>query len=81
MSDEALKAAGIHLSKIRLSIELEDSHDFIHDLDRELAAEAMARPMQISVKGRMAFLYTDGKPFDRQLPIVLFMHCVQLDHS
>jgi O-acetylhomoserine (thiol)-lyase len=38
MSDEALRAAGIHPGTIRLSIGLEDAGDLIEDLDRGLAA-------------------------------------------
>ncbi len=40
MSDEALKAAGIHPGTIRLSIGLEDPKDLIDDLNRGLAAAA-----------------------------------------
>ncbi len=40
MSDEALKAAGIHPGTIRLSIGLEDPNDLIDDLNRGLAAAA-----------------------------------------
>ena len=42
MSDEALKAAGIHPGMIRLSIGLEDPKDLIDDLNRGLAAAAKA---------------------------------------
>lgn len=42
MSDEALKAAGIHPGTIRLSIGLEDPKDLIDDLNRGLAAAAKA---------------------------------------
>ncbi len=42
MSDEALRAAGIHPGTIRLSIGLEDAGDLIEDLDRGLAAAAKA---------------------------------------
>jgi len=40
MSDEALKAVGIHPGTIRLSIGLEDPRDLIDDLNRGLAAAA-----------------------------------------
>ena len=40
MSDEALKAVGIHPGTIRLSIGLEDPKDLIDDLNRGLAAAA-----------------------------------------
>lgn len=40
MSDEALKAVGIHPGTIRLSIGLEDPRDLIDDLNRGLAATA-----------------------------------------
>lgn len=42
MSDEALRAAGIHPGTIRLSIGLEDANDLIEDLDRGLAAAGRA---------------------------------------
>jgi O-acetylhomoserine (thiol)-lyase len=40
MSDEALRAAGIHPGTIRLSIGLEDADDLLADLERGLAAAA-----------------------------------------
>jgi O-acetylhomoserine (thiol)-lyase len=42
MSDDALRAAGIHPGTIRLSIGLEDADDLLDDLDRGLAAAARA---------------------------------------
>jgi O-acetylhomoserine (thiol)-lyase len=42
MSDNALRAAGIHPGTIRLSIGLEDADDLLADLDRGLAAAAKA---------------------------------------
>ena len=37
--------------------------------------------MLIDVDGRPAYAYTGGKPFDATLPIVVFVHGAQHDHS
>jgi pimeloyl-ACP methyl ester carboxylesterase len=37
--------------------------------------------MKLSVQGREAFAYTGGKPFDPQLPVVVFIHGAMHDHS
>jgi O-acetylhomoserine (thiol)-lyase len=42
MSDEALRASGIHEGTVRLSIGLEDADDLIADLDSGLRAAQKA---------------------------------------
>jgi pimeloyl-ACP methyl ester carboxylesterase len=37
--------------------------------------------MKLTVDGREAYAYTGGKPFDRTLPCVLFIHGAMHDHS
>jgi pimeloyl-ACP methyl ester carboxylesterase len=37
--------------------------------------------MWIEVQGRRAYAYTGGKPFDAALPVVVFVHGAQNDHS
>ncbi len=37
--------------------------------------------MRIDVDGRSAYAYTGGKPFDASLPVVVFLHGAQHDHS
>ena len=37
--------------------------------------------MRIDVDGRSAYAYTGGKPFDASLPVVVFIHGAQHDHS
>ncbi len=37
--------------------------------------------MQYSVGGREAYAYTGGKPFDPRLPVLVFLHGAQQDHS
>lgn len=37
--------------------------------------------MLIDVDGRSAYAYTGGKPFDAALPVVVFVHGAQHDHS
>jgi pimeloyl-ACP methyl ester carboxylesterase len=37
--------------------------------------------MELTVKGRKAYAYTGGKPFDPALPTVVFCHGAQCDHS
>ena len=37
--------------------------------------------MELTVKGRNAYAYTGGKPFDAALPTVVFCHGAQCDHS
>ena len=37
--------------------------------------------MKLMVQGREAYAYTSGKPFDRTLPCVVFMHGAMKDHG
>lgn len=37
--------------------------------------------MELTVKGKKAYAYTGGKPFDPALPTVVFCHGAQCDHS
>ena len=37
--------------------------------------------MQCEVNGRTAFIYTGGRPFDPSLPVVVFIHGAENDHS
>ena len=37
--------------------------------------------MKLQVQGREAYAYTGGKPFDRALPCVVFIHGASHDHS
>jgi pimeloyl-ACP methyl ester carboxylesterase len=37
--------------------------------------------MKLTVQGREAYAYTGGKPFDRTLPCVVFMHGAMKDHG
>ena len=37
--------------------------------------------MELNVKGRRAYAYTGGKPFDAALPCVIFIHGAMNDHS
>jgi len=37
--------------------------------------------MELSVRGNRMFAYTGGRPFDRALPCVVFVHGAQHDHS
>ena len=37
--------------------------------------------MKLTVKGREAYAYTGGKPFDATLPCVVFLHGALHDHS
>jgi len=37
--------------------------------------------MRFEVNGKQAYAYTGGKPFDTQLPSVIFVHGAQCDHS
>ena len=37
--------------------------------------------MEFTVKGKKAYAYTGGKPFDPALPTVVFCHGAQCDHS
>jgi len=37
--------------------------------------------MELTVRGKKAYAYTGGKPFDLKLPTVMFVHGAQHDHS
>lgn len=37
--------------------------------------------MKLAVQGRSAYAYTGGKPFDRELPCVVFVHGAMNDHG
>lgn len=37
--------------------------------------------MWLTINGQRAYAYTGGRPFDRQRPVLVFLHGAQLDHS
>ncbi|MCW5622719.1 MAG: alpha/beta hydrolase [Burkholderiales bacterium] len=41
----------------------------------------MEKNLELSVHGRKAYAYTGGKPFDPTLPVVVFIHGAEHDHS
>ena len=84
MDEATLKFAGLSHDMIRLSVGIEDIDDIKNDF--EVGFRAARKPrlslksMKFNVNNDEVFASTGGRPFDKNKPLIIFVHGSGLTH-